>query len=859
MTWSRYLRHLRRESRGSRGRLVFFSACLAVGVAAVVAVAGLSSGIDRNIRREARQLLAADLRIGGRQQVPKAVDDLLAAEEDAERADIRELPSVVAAVRPDGAPGPSALVELKAVGGRYPFYGALDLSPARPLEELLDPEGAVAAPELLSRLGLAVGGELKIGSATFRVRGTVASEPDRMNVGFTLGPRVIVSMKGLERTGLEAFGSRIGRRVLVKVPEGTPAARIEALATRIRSALAGGTGRFEVETYSDARPELREGLRRAASFLGLVALLSLLVGGIGVAQTVRAWIAGRLDAIAILKCLGMRPREILAVYLGQTILLGFAGSLCGAVLGTAIGAVFPLLLEGTLPSYVASSWEPLAAARGIALGVTVAFFFSLPPLVGLRRIPPSRVLRRDADVLAGSRLTGALVAAAVLAGIFATAWIQSGRAIFGAGFAAGIVAATAALALAAALLARAVGRLPRRFAKVWIRHGLSAVARPGAGTIGAIVALGLGVLVVLGLWLVQRGLSDRLRADLPTAAPTAFFIDIQKDQWPGIKKLLEDQGAEQIESVPVVTARIVALDGKPVPKAVVEERHDERHEERRGEGRGERHGRWALTREQRLTYLDKLPAGNVVVEGSLWSDPGHPEVSIERDFAGELGVRLGSTITFDVQGVPVEVWVTSLRTVEWKTFGINFFLVVEPGVLESAPQNRVATAQLPAGREQAIQDRLAAAYPNVMLIKIREILEKIAAILERIGLGIRLLGGFTVAAGIAILAGAVSAGSARRGREVALLKTLGMTRRGVVAVFSVEYALIGLVAGAIGAAGGGVLAWAVLTKGMDTPWRSQPAAFAIALGATVALSVLAGIAASLGALSRRPIDVLRAE
>jgi putative ABC transport system permease protein len=842
---SRFVRLLGRESRGARGRLVFFAACLAVGVAAVVAVASLSAGLDRGIRTEARQLLAADLRIGGHAPIPKAVDDLIAAIPGVERTDIREMASVVAAVRGGGGPGRSQLVELKAVGGRYPFYGNLELQPSRTLDELLDPEGAVVGPELLTRLDLKPGDELRIGTATFRIRGTVLAEPDRMNVSFTLGPRVIVSMKGLERTGLEAFGSRIERRVLLKLPESRTPAALDALAARLRAAVPA-TGRVEVETFRDARPELREGIRRAASFLGLVALLSLLVGGIGVAQTVRAWIAGRLDAIAILKCLGMRPREVVALYLGQTFLLGLAGSACGALLGIAIGLAAPLALRGTLPSFAVSAWQPMAAARGVALGISVAVVFSLPPLVALRRVPPSRVLRRDAEALSGGRWVGALVAAAVLLGVFLTAWVQSGRAILGAGFAAGIVVAAAALALAAAGLSRAVGRVPRSFSRVWVRHGLSAVARPGAGTIGAVVALGLGVLVVLGLWLVQRGLSERLRADLPSASPTAFLIDIQSDQWPGVEKILAEQGAERIESVPVVTARLSAIDGRPVEQLAPKDSGDRRH-------------RWVLTREQRLTYLEKLPPGNVVVEGKLWSDPAHPEVSIEKEFAGNLGVGVGSTLTFDIQGVLVKLWVTSLRTVEWKTFGINFFLVVEPGVLDRAPQTRVATARLPAGREQAIQDRLAAAFPNVMLLRIREILEKIVAILDRIGLAIRLLGGFTVAAGIAILAGAISAGSARRGREVALLKTLGMTRRGVVLVFSVEYALIGFVAGAIGAAGGGVLAWAVLTRGMDTPFNLHLAPFAAALLSTVALSVLAGIAASAGALSRRPIDVLRAE
>ena len=257
--------------------------------------------------------------------------------------------------------------------------------------------------------------------------------------------------------------------------------------------------------------------------------------------------------------------------------------------------------------------------------------------------------------------------------------------------------------------------------------------------------------------------------------------------------------------------------------------------------------------------MQELPKDNKIVAGALWSDPAHAEVSLEQDYAGDIGARLGSTIRFNIQGVPLDLKVTSLRTVNWQTFGINFFLVVEPGVLESAPQQRLAVARLPRGGEQRVQDQLAASYPNVTFLRIREILEKVLKVLRRISLGIRFLGGFTVVAGIAILAGAVSAGSARRGREVALLKTLGMTRRGVAATFAVEYALVGLVAGTIGAIGGTVLAWGIVTRGFEMPWAFAPLSLATALAGSVLLAVLAGLAASLRALERRPIEVLRAE
>jgi putative ABC transport system permease protein len=298
-------------------------------------------------------------------------------------------------------------------------------------------------------------------------------------------------------------------------------------------------------------------------------------------------------------------------------------------------------------------------------------------------------------------------------------------------------------------------------------------------------------------------------------------------------------------------ARLSAIDGVRAQDLV------ERPNQQGRDGRDGR--RWALTREQRLTYMRELPEDNRIVEGALWSDPERAEVSIEQEFASDIGVRVGSTLRFDVQGVPIDVVVTSLRTVDWQTFGINFFLVVEPGVLEQAPQQRLAVARLPLGSEQRVQDQVAAEYPNITLLRIREILEKVLNVLGRISLGIRFLGGFTVVAGVAILAGAISAGTARRGREVALLKTLGMTRRGVAATFAVEYALIGLVAGTIGTLGGTALAWGVVTRGFEIPWKLDPAIMVLALAASVALAVVAGLAASFRALERRPIEILRAE
>ncbi len=845
-----------RESRGARGRLAFFVACLSVGVAAVVAVAGMSASLDEGVRTEARQLLAADLAIEGRRPIPPGLDLAKAGLAGAQRTDLKEMVTVVLART-------SQVVELRVVNGEYPFYGVMELRPQRPLRELLGPESVVVGSELLANLGLRQGDTLRVGGAVFRIAGVVLSEPDRVSVSFTIGPRVFMSSEGLARTQLEGKGSRVGHRTLIKLPASFSAEQLPLAKERLERALADSSF-YEVETYKEAQPALRNSIDRVDRFLGLVALLSLFVGGIGVAQSVRAWLSSRLDAIAVLKCLGMRPREVFLLYLGQTALLGLAGSLVGILLGSAVQLALPGLFPDLIPAELVRPWQPTALLRGLGLGVGVAVLFSLPSLAAVLRVPPARVLRRDAEPLPNHRWVTAATLIVLGTGIWVMATAQSRSLDLGSRFTAGMVLVTALLAGAALLISWMVRRLPRESlpGRIWMRHGLAALARPGSGTVSAIVALGLGVLVVLGMSLVERRLSNQLATAIPPDAPSAFLIDIQPGQWAGVHEILRKQGASRVDSVPVIMARVSAIDGQTVEQLAAKaearrEKEKQDGEDSEGDGQGAR--RWALTREQRLTYMKELPADNLLVAGKLWSDPTRAEVSVEKDFADDLGLKLGSTIRFDIQGIPLELTVTSLRTVNWQTFGINFFLVVEPGVLEKAPQNRLAATRLPRGSEQGIQDALAAAYPNVTLIRVREVLEKIAGVLERIGVGIRFLGGFTVLAGIAILGGAVSAGSARRGREVALLKTLGMTRSGVAGAFAVEYALIGLVAGLIGAAGATVLAYMVVTRGFELPWEIQAWPVAVALGGAVVLAVGAGLAASARALERRPIEVLRAE
>ena len=830
-----------RESRGARGRLFFFVACLALGVAAIVGVSALVEAVRAGIRAQSRELLGADLSISAFRPLP----DELALQHDAfdiqcERTDVRELATMASSSRS----GRSQLVEVKAVGGRFPFYGALGLEPAGALEELLTPDTCVVAPELLSAGTLALGDALTIGAATYRIAGIVRDEPGRLGLAFTAGPRVFLSLDGLARAELERVGSRLRHRALYRYQDerALPGGDVDAWAQALAKQHLEDAQYLRFESYREPQPTVARAIGRVERYLGLVALLSLILGGIGVAMIVRAWIAERTAAVAVLRCLGFRPREVLLLYAGNVVLLAAVASLLGGLVGSCLPLVIERWLVDLLPAGVTLRWEPLSILRGVGLGVGIALVFSLPPLIAIWRVAPARVLRQEAEPLPvppAVRWSAFLVLAL---GLFAAAWAQSADLRHAAAFTAGLALLAAFLAACAFGLTRLAARLPRARLNPYFIHGVAALARPGAGVLGAAIALGFGVLVVLAMALSERELSRKLGNALPPDAPSTFLVDVQPDQWSAVEGVLERHGATSIDHVPVVTARLKSIDGRDVGGA-------------RGDDEGR--GRWALTREQRLTWRAELPSSNRLVAGTWWTAGEDRELSVEEQFAEDIGATLGSELVFDLQGVPVAFRVTSLRSVEWESFQINFFLVAEPGPLDAAPHMLFGAARVDPGVEDALQDELARSAPNVTLMRMRAILEKVRGVLERLGLAVRVLGLFTVITGLVILAGVASTTALRRGREVALLKTLGVTRLGVTALFTTEFALLGLVAGLVGGCAAFALAFAfldqVLELGPDLPWLWLPLAAVL----TAVLAAASGLAATARALEARPIESLR--
>ncbi len=840
------LRLLARESRGARGRMLFFVACLALGVGAVTGVSALVSAVRTGLASESRQLLAADLKVDSRAPLPEELDELIASLEPLAVAGTVELATMLAAPpKGDQTTGSSRLVELKAAGAGYPFYGELETKPAGLRPDQLAADEVLAASELCAALDLQTGDELQIGGQGYRLAGQLLFEPDRLKFGLSLGPRVFLSTEGLARTNLLDFGSRVTYARLIKLPEWTTERGLEQWQKALQPR-EGGNARRKVQTHRQAQPNVERSLRNVERYLGLVALLSLLLGGVGVAQVVRVWIEERTQAVAVQRSLGLRPGEILQLYLIHVLLLaGFA-----SLLGCLFGWLLPLVAARIAPEFIsteaalAAPWPILV--RGLGLGLSIAMLFALGPLTAIYKVSPVLVLRSEAAPLEIPRWMRWLTALLLLLGIFASAWVQADSAKVGAVFSAGLLLLVLLLVLGARLAIWIATHLPRQSLGLYLRNGLSCLARPGAGTTATIVALGLGVHVIAALLLVETRLSRELRDGLPSDAPSLFLIDVQPDQWDGLQDLLARYEAQHTSSTPVIMARLAQIDGRPV-RELAEERKEDK-------GRAS----WVLTREQRLTWSRDLPATNKLTQGAWFKDDGIPEVSLEQRFAKDLGASIGTRLTFDLQGVPVEFVVSSLREVDWVSFSINFFLVVEPGSLEGAPFSYLASARVAPSKEQALQDDLVAGFRNVTLLRLGPMLEKIAGVLERIATGVRVLGWIAVGAGLAILAGAISAGGLRRRREVALQKTLGMTRAGVVMLLAVEYAMIGLVAGLCGTLAAYALAWGFLEQQLklahELNWWLLPI---FVLGSAL-LATTCGLLSSLRTLATRPAASLRA-
>jgi putative ABC transport system permease protein len=829
-----------RETRGAWRRFVTFVLCVALGVAALASVGSLAAGLDAALGREARALLGGDVEA----RSARALDPEVVRELDRLRATgarVTEIRELVGMAR-DPRSGRSMLVELKAPGAGYPLYGAVTTAPAGVLDRLLDGGGIVVGDDLLARLAVRVGDRIQLGRAELVIRGVVRQEPDRPSTLVGLGPRVILAPADLDRAGLVQLGSRVRHRTLVALPPGTA-----ARAARDSLQAAAREPAVRVVTFDEAQPGMRRFFAQVTRYLGLVGLASLLVGGIGVASSVTTFLKRRVAALAILKTVGADSRALLLAYLVQTQALALVGSLAGLGLGLAVVPLLLPALRGVFPVEIDWRPEPWALARAALMGMGTALLCALPPLLRIRAVRPSLLLRSEVEPALPRPRWWWLAPVPVAIGLAGLALWQAWSVSVGLIFAGGTAAALGSLALLGRGLALAARFGPAHGRGLAWRHGVANLRRPGRQSGIALVALGTAAMLLTTVVLLERGLTREIDHERRREAPSFFFIDIQPDQTARFASVVREAGGTAPAMTAVVRARLAAVDGVPVTREMVEQRV-------------ERERSWYFTREYALTSAAERPEQNSLVRGRWWTPSeaaARPRVSVEEEAAKVLGVDLGSRLTFDIQGVPVEAEVTSVRRVDWQSLSMNFFMVLSPGALDGAPGTWVGTARVPAARETRVQDAVVGAFPNVTAIGVRDVLERVASVLDRIASAVRLVAVFTVATGLVVMVGALAASRSQRLYESVVLRVLGASRRTVAATFAVEYGCLGAAAGVGGALLATVLAAVVLRFVLDLSWTFEPLTVAASAAVTTVVAIAVGFLGTYRLLGVKPLEILR--
>ena len=836
-----------REIRSSWQRLLFFFVCIAVGVAAIIALRSVIQSVRAGMSQQAQTLIASDILLTSNRDFTSKVLDTLAAEQRAGRiSQVSHATEIPTMVRPeDPSKAVTRMVELRAVEQEFPLYGTLTLANGTYSHTLLLNHGAVVRPELLSQLNIKVGDRILIGNVPFEIRGVIASEPGRSLGAFSLGPRVIIDYTALADTGLLSFGSRASRQILLRVP----AQRLDLVTDSLRSAFANEF--VGVRSYRRSEDQMGQNLTRAENYLSLVGLVVLILGGIGVSSVTRVFVQQKLRSIAILKCVGATSREILAVYMTQVLLLGMAGSVLGVAIAAAAIAAVPALVGNIAAIFhVQYGLTTTAVAQGLAVGLLVSVLFSLVPLLDVRHVKPSLLLRHDIPPLARIDWVKWGVTALVAAALVAVAAWQAGSLRVGLMLSAGFVATAFVLYLAGFVLVRAVQplRYSRSFA---LRQAVLHIVRPGNQTRVILLAVGLGTFFILGVRTLQANLLQEFAVQIGEDAPDMFLIDIQEDQKDSLAAFIDEQNGSEAPPnvIPVLRARITAVRGREVSL--------ETYEQVRGRG--------SLSREYTITYRPQLNANEELLQGKWWDATprgGEAEVSIEESLQERFRINIGDQMQFDVLGRTIPARVTSIRKVNWRDYRSGGFMIVfRPGPFDNAPHSYISSVNGP--RDPAARSRMQAAlvarYPNVSVIDLREVLDTIQTIVDGVTLGITVVGGLVLVSGMLILVGAVSMTKFQRVYEAAILKTLGASSRLIAAMLLFEYGVLGAIAGTVGALGAVALSWGVARYALDLTWHAVPAITIVGISATAVCVAAIGVLASLDVLRHKPLATLRAE
>lgn len=872
----------RRELRsGVRGFGVFL-ACIALGVAAVGTVGSLSATLEQGLRTDARRILGGDVEVRrSHEPIPaEAVEFLegygdvsnfvrlramvlmrekgkdVAAGEGAPAA-----PDISPAVPAPDAPGgfgparAGVLSEIKAVDDAYPLVGEVELASGRTLAEALrEVDGLpalIGAEALFDRLGAKPGDRVTVGSAQFVLTDVIISEPDRVATFYGLGPRIIFKRDYLPATDLLRPGAVTYYFYLLNLsPEAagpTPASRLAA-ARRVQSELAGTfpDSGWRIRDYTQTGWGLKESLDNMGKYLTLVGLVSLLVGGIGVANAVRGYLSARAQAVAAMKCVGASSRLIITAYLMQVLILAAAGCVIGSVAAVGVTSFGSAFLADTFKLAVSGSVQFPALLTASAFGLLTAVLFSVGPLAAAGAVAPSRLFRGYAVPLSVHyTLRRSLVVLGLCAALALLVWAVTADMMITAGF-------VAASGIGAALflgMGAAIGALARRMPRLRdprLRQAVAGLHRPGASTASVAFSLGLGLTALVAVSLVDGNLQQRIRSRIPEVAPSFFFIDIPSWKIEGFLDTVRDTpGVSRVEYEPSLRGRITHIDGVPSSQVTVAE-----------------DVQWALRGDRGLTYSAEKPEKTEVVAGEWWPPDysGPPLICLSADIGRGFGVGIGDTLTVNIQGRSVTASIGCLREVDWSTLALNHAIVFAPGVLENAPKAYITTAYCDTPEsERELFRRVLAGYPDVVTLRISDILSDVASLMTRVGFAVRATAAVTLLAGLLVLAEALRANLRGRHYDAVVFKVLGATRRDILTALAAEFSILGLTTALGAAVLGTVLARVFVVEVLSLQWSLLYGTVAVICFGGVAATVGLGLLGVRGALGRKAWPVLRNE
>jgi putative ABC transport system permease protein len=832
-----------RELRGGLSGFYVFILCIALGVTAIATVGTVTGALQESIARQGQIILGGDVSasVVHREATPeeRAVFERFGT--------VSQVGSMRAmGLRPDG--DAQALIGVKAVDEAYPLYGNLELEDDQSLREALsEPGSAVAEQALLDRLDLEVGDQVKLGESLLAITGVIAREPDRLSGGAAFGPRLLTRIPTLENTGLLAPGTLIRWRYRVAFPDGAGEARIAAFREAIDTELENAG--FRVRDRNDPSPQITRAVAQLSGFLTLVGLAALLIGGIGVANAISAFVARKRKSAAIYKAIGASTGLTLTAFALQVLMVASLGIIVGLIAGSLIPLVLDRAFSGLLPIEIDLSLQPGALVLAAAYGLLTALAFILWPLGRAGQIRPAELLREEITAHKSwpprAFIAGSVASALALAGL--AIWLSEVRLI--AAITVVGIGVVFAIFLGIGRLIRGLAARTPRPRQPEMALALANIGGPGGLTITLALSLGAGLALLTMIALTDTSLRGELQTDLPENAPSHFFLGIPKERFADFKRNISDDApSAELNTAPMLRGRIVSIDG--VPSSEIDAPED---------------AQWVLDGDRGITYSGEPPEYSEIIEGEWWAPDhaGQPLVSFEVELARQLGIEVGDTLTVNVLGREITARVANLRTVAWERLSINFVMVFSPNALENAPYRVLATLNWPEGRDAAAETEaikaITANFPTVTAVTVRDVLESVGRVLAQVMTAIRIAASLTLIAGVIVLAGAFATVQRRRIYEAVVLKVLGAQRRNIIMAHILEYVLMAVAVAVFAAGLGAAGAWLLVTFVLGVDFTFSALALVQAGALAVLLMVIFGSIGTLQVLGAKAAPYLRSE